>query len=147
MFKIAAFITFENNFNNKVLRFKKKVKKKFGNQIYLNHPVHLTLFTLKIKKITSLRKIYINKSNNKILKLNINSTGVFYNDPFTDGHTLYYNLRKNRFLNYIQIKNLKFINGNIFVSKKDHTNIKDSVLKKIIKNLDFLLLVKSGSHM
>ena len=88
MFKIAAFITFENNFNNKVLRFKKKVKKKFGNQIYLNHPVHLTLFTLKIKKITSLRKIYINKSNNKILKLNINSTGVFYNDPFTDGHTL-----------------------------------------------------------
>ena len=34
----------------------KKVKQKFGNQTYLNHPVHLTLFTLKIKKTSELKK-------------------------------------------------------------------------------------------
>ena len=57
MYKIAAFINFNKTFNNKVLLQKHKIKKKFGKQIYLDHPVHLTLFTLDIKKISSLRKI------------------------------------------------------------------------------------------
>ncbi len=138
MFKIAAFISFGDNFNSRVLKLKKKVKNKYGNQIYLNHPVHLTLFTLKIKKISSLKKIYIKKSNNnKILKLNINSTGVFYDDPFTNGHTLFYNLTKNKFLKYIQIKHLKFINDNIYVSKKPQNNIKNHVLRKNYKKFGF----------
>ena len=50
MYKIAAFIEFNEIITNKILLQKKKFKKKFGDQIYLNHPVHLTLFTLHIKK-------------------------------------------------------------------------------------------------
>ena len=63
MYKIAAFIEFDNRITNKILNQKKIVKKKFGNQIYLNHPVHLTLFTLNIKKINELKRIYINNKD------------------------------------------------------------------------------------
>ena len=51
MYKIAAFIKFNKKIEKKVLAQKKSVDKIFGNQIYLDHPVHLTLFTLYIKKI------------------------------------------------------------------------------------------------
>ena len=51
MYKIAAFIEFDKKITQKILNQKKIVKKKFGNQIYLNHPVHLTLFTLNVKNI------------------------------------------------------------------------------------------------
>ena len=61
MYKIAAFFEFNAKINKKILSEKNKVKKKFGNQIYLNHPVHLTLFTLNILKISELRKIYSQK--------------------------------------------------------------------------------------
>ena len=73
MFKIAAFISFGDNFNSRVLKLKKKVKNKYGNQIYLNHPVHLTLFTLKIKKISSKPKILknLNRYNPKAIAFDI----------------------------------------------------------------------------
>ena len=61
MYKIAAFIEFDKKITRKILNQKQIVKKKFGNQIYLNHPVHLTLFTINIKNINKLRKIYSNK--------------------------------------------------------------------------------------
>ena len=50
MYKVAAFIKFDKKIEKKILQQKKLVKKRFGNQTYLNHPVHLTLFTLNIKK-------------------------------------------------------------------------------------------------
>ena len=67
MINIGAFIEFDKKINNKVLGYKKKVKNKFGNQIYLDHPVHSTLFTIKIKKISELKKIYKNDINIKNL--------------------------------------------------------------------------------
>ena len=33
----------------RILILKKKIKRKFGNQTYLNHLVHLTIFDLKVK--------------------------------------------------------------------------------------------------
>ena len=60
MHKIAAFIKFNKKIENKVLFYKNKVSQRFGKQIYLNHPVHLTLFTLEIKKIEDLKNIYLN---------------------------------------------------------------------------------------
>ena len=58
MYNIAAFIKFNKKIENKILVQKRKVKKLFGDQTYLNHPVHLTLFTLKIKKISELKFFY-----------------------------------------------------------------------------------------
>ena len=79
MYKIAAFITFEKIFEKKILSHKSIVKKKFGNQIYLNHPVHLTLFTINIKTITQLKKIYLDKNNKdskKNLIVQVNKAGL-----------------------------------------------------------------------
>ena len=58
MYKIAAFLNFNKSVDKIIKSQKNKVKNNFGSQIYLNHPVHLTLFTLKIRKISELREIY-----------------------------------------------------------------------------------------
>ena len=89
MYKIAAFIELNKKIENKILKQKKIVKKKFGNQPYLNHPVHLTLFTLNIKKISELKKIYLNnlKKKSKSFYIHLNNPGIFYNDPLTKGDT------------------------------------------------------------
>ena len=65
MYKIAAFIEFDNKITKKILNQKKIIKKVFGKQIYLNHPVHLTLFTLKIQKIYELKKINLEEKKKK----------------------------------------------------------------------------------
>jgi len=138
MYKIAAFIKFNKIIEKKILFQKNKVKNNFGNQIYLNHPVHLTLFTLNIKKINELKKIYKEyKYKNKNLKIQINSTGIFPNDPLTKGHTLFFGLKKNLLLNLVQMKHLKFINKKIYVSKKKNNKIKKSNLKKNYKKYGF----------
>ena len=139
MYKIAAFINFNKTFNNKVLLQKHKIKKKFGKQIYLDHPVHLTLFTLNIKKIASLRKIYnkTNLNNKKKLKIKINSTGVFTNDPLTKGHTLFYGIKKNILLRSVQMKHLNMINKKIKVLKKKSIIFDNTVFKKNYKKYGF----------
>ena len=63
-------------------------------------------------------------------KIKITSTGVFLNDPLTKGHTLFFNLRKNIFLNKIQMNHLKIINKNIKIVKKDKNIFKDTIYKK-----------------
>jgi len=132
MHKIAAFINFNKTFENKVLLQKRKIRKLFGKQIYLDHPVHLTLFTLNIEKITALRNIYNKKKINhkKKLEIKVNSTGIFVNDPLTNGHTLFYGLKKNLLLKSIQMKHLKKINEKIKVFKKNSNAFKSSILKK-----------------
>lgn len=132
MYKIAAFIEFDKKILNKILTQKKIVKKRFGNQTYLNHPVHLTLFTLEIKKITDLKKIYINKINQPLKKYNINLTkpGIFYDDPLTGGHTIFYKIKKNKNLVNLQLKHLKKINKQITVLKYRNNLFKTPILKK-----------------
>ena len=46
MIKIAAFIIPKKKMRLKILNLKKKVKINFGNQPYLSHPPHCTLFTI-----------------------------------------------------------------------------------------------------
>ena len=139
MYKIAAFITFNKTIEKNILSKKTKVKVKFGNQIYLNHPVHLTLFTISIKSINSLKKIYKNLGNEftkKKFKVNINNTGAFLNDRLTKGHTLYYGIKKNNLLMKLQMKHLKLINKKMNVSKNLNLKI-NSKLKKNYKKYGF----------
>ena len=145
MYKIAAFIKFNKLIENKVLLQKKKVKKKFGNQMYLDHPVHLTLFTINIKKISALKEIYNKikpKSKKENIKLHINLAGVFMNDPLTKGHTLFYGVKKSSLLSLAQIKHLKMINNKIYVSKKDFKKINNPLLKKNYFKYGFLFAGK-----
>ena len=48
MIKIAAFIIPKKKMRLKILNLKKKVKINFGNQPYLSHPPHCTLFTMNV---------------------------------------------------------------------------------------------------
>ena len=139
MYKIAAFIEFDKKISNKILKQKKIVKKKFGNQIYLNHPVHLTLFTLNIKKINELKKIYINnkKKESKPLFVNLTKPGIFYNDPLTGGHTFFHYIKKNKRIGEIQLRHLKKINNKLFVYKKNKNLFKNNDLKKNYKKFGF----------
>ena len=139
MYKIAAFIEFEKKITNKILNQKKIVKKKFGNQIYLNHPVHLTLFTLNIKRINELKKIYINNKNkvSKPLQVSLIKPGIFYNDPLTGGHTFFHYIKKNKKISEIQLRHLKKINKKIFVYKKNNNLFKNKILKKNYRKYGF----------
>jgi len=140
VYKISAFVIFNKQIEKKISDQKKIVRKKFGDQIYLNHPVHLTLFTIKIKKIKMLKNIYENlnkKISKKKIKIHINHTGVFFNDPLTKGHTLYYGLKNNFLLNRVQIKHLNKINKEIIVSKKDFNYFKNSKLNNNFKKYGF----------
>ncbi len=139
MYKIAAFIEFDKIITRKILNQKKIVKKKFGNQIYLNHPVHLTLFTIDIKNINKLKKIYINKKNihSKPFPINVTRPGIFYDDPLTGGHTIFYHIKKNNRINKIQLKHLKKINKNLNILKKNMNLFKNNILKNNYKKYGF----------
>ena len=139
MYKIAAFIEFDKRITNKILKQKKIVKKKFGNQIYLNHPVHLTLFTLNIKKINELKKIYINnkKKKSKPLFVSLTKPGIFYNDPLTGGHTFFHYIKKNKRIGEIQLRHLKKINNKLFVYRKNKNLFKNNDFKKNYKKFGF----------
>ena len=139
MYKIAAFIEFDKKITNKILNQKKIVKKKFGNQIYLNHPVHLTLFTLHIKKINELKRIYINNKDkeSKPLYVSLTKPGIFYNDPLTGGHTFFHYIKKNKRITEIQMRHLKKINNKLFVGKKNKNLFKNNDFKKNYKKFGF----------
>ena len=139
MYKIAAFIEFNEIIRNKILLQKKKVKKKFGKQFYLNHPVHLTLFTLNIKKISELKNIYLNKvsKNTRQISIYVTRAGIFFNDPLTNGHTFFYHIRKTKKIKEIQLKHLKKINNKINVLKNNSNAFKIPILKKNYKKFGF----------
>ena len=140
MYKIAAFIKFHKKIENKILLQKKKVKNLFGDQVYLNHPVHLTLFTLKIRKISELKIFYKkleSKRETKSLIISLSSADIFLDDPLTGGHTIFYKIKKNKVLNLIQIDHLKKINKKITVLKNDLHLFKNLTLRKNYKDYGF----------
>ena len=140
MYNIAAFIKFNKKIENKILVQKRKVKKLFGDQTYLNHPVHLTLFTLKIKKISELKFFYKkleSKKKTKSLIISLSSADIFVDDPLTSGHTIFYKIKKNKALNLIQIDHLKKINKKITVLKNDLHLFKNLSLRKNYKDFGF----------
>jgi 2'-5' RNA ligase len=140
MYKIAAFIKFNKKIENKILFQKRKVKKLFGDQTYLNHPVHLTLFTLKIKKISDLKFFYKkleSKKKTKSLTISLSSADIFVDDPLTSGHTIFYKIKKNKALNLIQIDHLKRINKKFTVLKNDLHLFKNLTLRKNYKDYGF----------
>ncbi len=133
MYKIAAFLKLKKANEKKVLNYKKKVKTKFGKQIYLDHPVHLTLFTLRIRSLSKLKTIYLklnSKKNKKKINLKLYKSAIFYNDPLTNGHTLYFQVMKSKELISAQIKNLIFINKKIKVFKNEANIFENIKLKK-----------------
>lgn len=121
---IGFFIEPDKKIKKIIINYKRIVKKNYGNQIYLKHPAHLTLFTVNVKKNLLKDKITkITKFVKNFKKINIEVTKLrfFYNDPQTKGHTLFLSLKKNNSLNNFQIKIIKFLN---------HIAGKNNIVKK-----------------
>ena len=139
MYKIAAFIEFDKKIKNIILQKKKEVKQKFGFQTYLDHPVHLTLFTIYINNISKLKKTYLNLTHkiSKPFYIYFTNPGIFRNDPLTGGDTFFYKIKKNRKISELQINHLKKINKNLKVFKKKEYIFKDVILKKNYKAYGF----------
>ena len=74
---IGFFIEPEKKLKKIILGYKKITKKNYGDQIYLAHPPHLTLFTIRLKKKFLKNKIIqISKFIKKYKKIKINITKV-----------------------------------------------------------------------
>ena len=71
---IGFFIEPDKKLKKIIINFKRTVKKNYGNQIYLSHPAHLTLFTITVKrklakdKIIKITKFVKNFKNIKIVQ-------------------------------------------------------------------------------
>jgi len=125
---IGFFIEPEKKLKKVIIDYKRIVKKNYGNQIYLFHPAHLTLFTMTVKrKLPKDKIIKISKflKNFKNIRIKIAKIKFFYNDPQTKGHTMFLSLKKNTSLNNFQMKMIRFLNqiiGSKNIVKKNKFN-------------------------
>ena len=127
--KIAIFIEPSNEVNKKIIKWKKLIKRNFGNQKYLNHPVHLTLAVYKFKKRpTNFFYNSLKKDISIIKKFNIylSKANVFYNDELINGNTLYFSVKKKQKIFNLQKKiilNFKNLRKNMII-KRNFKNLK-----------------------
>lgn len=131
MTKIGFFILPNNSIKQKINNLKKKIKRNFGEQTYLNHPAHCSIYVINTS-LTSLNKIkkikHLTPFKNK--KFNIEKTDIFFNDPITKKNTFYLKVKKNKFLVALQKSILKFYSK---YSTKRKIIFKDKVMNKNYK--------------
>ena len=134
--KIGIFIEPQKNKSNFLYNWKKIIKKNFGKQKYLIHPLHATIAVFKIKtKINDNFYLFL-KIEMKLFakfKINITKPNIFYNDALTGGDTLFFGIKKNPKLILFQKKILKHFNqidnkisrNDFFKNKKFQCNYKN----------------------
>jgi hypothetical protein len=126
---IGFFIEPDASVKKLIINHKRLVKKKYGDQIYLNHPPHLTILTIKLKKKLLRKDIFeINTFVNSFKKniITITNTDFFYNDPQVKGNTMFFSVKKNVYLSKLQIKLVEFLKkkfGNSIIKKNKFLGI------------------------
>ena len=103
MIKLGLFIIPQIKLKKKIISLKREVKKIFGNQTYLNHLPHCTLYVFKTSKknmnlLKKIKKITVNYKRLIIMK----KTDIFYKDPITKKNTYVIKVKKNKFLINLQ---------------------------------------------
>jgi hypothetical protein len=129
MIKIGIFILPDLRLKKEIINFKKKVKSSYGNQIYLDHLPHCSIFVFNTKK-KYLKKINQEAKTDIKLRGNfqLDNTVIFQKDPITKGNTYIFKIKKNDFLKKLQKKIVKkFFNfpvksKNIFKNKQMFNN-------------------------
>ena len=113
--------------DTEVKKLKKELFKKIGNQKYLNHFPHTTIFDLKVNKNLIKKKhksdIKINNLNKNELRLIIKKRFYFVNDPITKKCTYVIFVKKNKLFKKIQKKLLKRFKKIIIKKNKKFKNI------------------------
>ena len=111
MVKLGAFIIPDKKLKKIILKLKKIVKKRFGNQTYLNHLPHCTLYVFETNKknLQEIKQIkYLKKKGDNLFYTK--NTKIFLNDPLTKKNTYIVNINKNKFLNNLQVQVIKTFN-------------------------------------
>jgi hypothetical protein len=123
--KLIALIKPKKKIYEEVIYFKRKIYQKYGNETYLKHPPHLTIFALNVKKklINQINKknIKINNFSKTDLKLELKKRFYFKNDPITKKTTFVIFIKKNLLLTKIQKKLLKSFKTITIIKKKKIT--------------------------
>ena len=128
MIKIGLFILPNYPTKQIVQNLKKKVKKQFGNQTYLKHLPHCSVyvFNTKRKNLDEIKKIkHIPMSKRKSFKLE--KTDIFFDDPITRKNTYFLKIKKNEFLKKLQKSVLKNFNK---YSYKKKIRFGDKIMNK-----------------
>lgn len=104
MNELAIFISPSKEVYEFVTEWKSKFKKEFGNQLYLDHPPHITIanfFAINEQKIIEKLSECCKKSKQNI-NLEINEISEFLNDPITHKFTPYLSIKYNKRLETFQ---------------------------------------------
>ena len=135
---LVALIKPNKKFYIEIKKTKMEVFKKYGNQKYVNHLPHLTIFDLKINKklINKNHKkdLAIRNLNKNHLRLILKKRFYFANDPITKKNTYVIFVQKNNLLKKIQKKLLKRFKEIILKKNKKFNNIN---LNKNYKNYGY----------
>ena len=93
---LAIFILPEESFANEIILWKERVESNLPKQPYTAHPPHMTFLNLEVRNedegiatISSLSDL-INP-----FEIIVNRTNVFWDDPSTGGHTIFFGIEKN----------------------------------------------------
>ena len=132
--KIGIFILPPSILKNKILIEKKHIKKKFGNQTYLSHPPHLTIFVFETEKKNekNIKKIKTFKHKGKI-KFKLKNLSLFKNDISTNQTTVFYKVKKSRNHNSFQKKIIEIFSYFIDSLPKDSTFKNDAMNENYLK--------------
>ena len=136
--KLVALIKPEKKFLKEIKYLKKIIFNKYGSQTYLDHPPHLTICVLNIKK-NLLKQIKdsnlsIKKIKNIQFKLNLQKIHFFLNDPITKKTTFAIFIKKNKLLSNIQKKILQKFNKILI---KDKKKLKNNIFNNNYKNYGY----------
>jgi hypothetical protein len=124
MIKLGVFLIPNNKLKKVINNLKREVKKNFGSQKYLNHLPHCTLCVLYVSNLflQSVKKKSLKVQYLKEFK--IEKTDVFFNDPVTRGNTLIFKIKKNKFLNSMQLQILRLMKKYLIKKKINFINLK-----------------------
>tara|TARA_Y100001980_G_C14550444_1_gene332969 strand:+ start:722 stop:1321 length:600 start_codon:yes stop_codon:yes gene_type:complete len=105
MMGLGVFILPDEKLNAKIIQWKNLVVRELNDQPYTNHPPHLTIIYSEIEdKEATINEIKEYLCSLKSFYLTVNKNNVFWDDLSTSGHTITYNIKKNVYLNNIQLK-------------------------------------------
>lgn len=139
--KIGCFIEPEENLLDKILYEKELIPKYFdGPYMYLDHPPHLTLFTLHVLRNQISDLILAAKKEVKLHRnffIETKSIHIFYSDILTGGHTITREVQKSQHLEALQTRLIEVARPFRDTSFKLHSGITEETLKTNFKIYGF----------
>ena len=131
---IGIFLEPNKKLKRIIIKLKKDLKKKKIKGKLINHPPHSTIFFANIRNKKKLFLVLEKTiANCKQLKITVNKISVFKNDLFTDGDTIYLNIKKNKKLLLLQNKIANYLRPLVDKKSKNmkfKNNLLDSSQKK-----------------